>query len=251
VRQLYTCVYEQYQYFFKERKIWAFSQGYAMEIDKWEGAQWLQVFTAVTTAVFAASTLWLAVKQHFVNKRGLLREEYKFAKGFFEDVVQSPAMHRFPRIKGYQAIAGIHTLPPAIIQHLMDFPDPVVALSDYAFSRGYLKDTPSLKRRRLDFERSLFSTEARQLFWSRAFTFIAIFSYSCAFAPLFFGTMQQISLQLAALFSILTVPLGLFLSVTFTREAFQLRHAARLVKTQNDLALSYELVDDRDDDERD
>lgn len=222
-----------------------------MEISKWGTAEWLQVFTAITTAGFAASTLWLSVKQHLTNKRGLLREEYKFAKCFFEDVVQSPPMHQFPRIKGYQAIAGIHTLPPAIIQHLMDFPDPVIALGDYAFSRGYLKDTPPLKRRRLAFERLLFSTEARQLFWIRTFTFLAISSYSCAFAPLLFGTMQQITLQFAALFSIFTVPLGLFLSFIFTREAFQLRHAMRLVKTQNDLALSYELVDDRDDDERD
>lgn len=63
-----------------------------MEIDKWGAAQWLQVFTAVTTAVFAASTLWLAVKQHLANKRGLLREEYKFAKEFFEDVLKSPPL---------------------------------------------------------------------------------------------------------------------------------------------------------------
>lgn len=222
-----------------------------MEISKWGATEWLQVFTAITTAGFAASTLWLSVKQHLTNKRGLLREEYKFAKCFFEDVVKSPPMHQFPRIKGYQAIAGIHTLPPAIIQYLMDFPDPVVALTDYGFSRGYLKDTPLLKRRRLDFERSWFSTEARQHFWSRTFTILAIFSYSCAFAPLLLGTMQQITVQFAALFSILTVPLGLFLSFILTREAFQLRHAMRLVKTQNDLALSYELVDDRDDDERD
>jgi hypothetical protein len=221
-----------------------------MEIDKWGGAQWLQVFTAVTTALFAASTLWLAVKQHLANKRGLLRDEYKFAKGFFEDVAQNPPMHQFPRIKGYQAIAGIH-LPPEIIQHLMDFPDPVVALSDYAVSRGYLKDTPSLKRRRLDFDRSLFSTEARRIFWRRTFSALALFYYIFAFIPLFFGTLELISLRLAALLSLFTVPLGIFLTAIFVREAFQLRHAMRLVKTQNDLALSYELVDDRDDDERD
>lgn len=222
-----------------------------MEIDKWDAAQWLQVFTAITTAVFAASTLWLSVKQHLANKRGLLREEYKFAKGFFEDVVQNPPMHQFPRIKGYQAIAGIHTLPPAIIQHLMDFPDPVVALNDYAVSRGYLKDTPSLKGRRLDFERSFFSTEARRIFWRQIFSSLALIFYIFAFTPLFFGTMELISLRLAALLSIFTVPLGFFLTFIFVREAFQLRHAMRLVKTQNDLALSYEFVDNRDDDDRD
>ena len=196
-----------------------------MEIEKWGGAQWLQVFTAVTTALFAASTLWLAVKQHLANKRGLLREEYKFAKGFFEDVVKSPAMHRFPRMKGYQAIAGIHTLPPAIIQHLMDFPDPVIALSDYAVSKGYLKDIPTLNRRRLDFKRPMFSTEARRNFWHRAFTFLGISFYTFACAPLLFGAMEKISFQLVALFSILTVPSGVILTVIFVREAFQLRHA--------------------------
>lgn len=133
----------------------------------------------------------------------------------------------------------------------MDFPDPVVALRDYAVSKSYLKDSPSLRRRRLGFERSLLSTEARQNFWQGAFTFFGLLAYGFACGPLILTATQQLSPQFAALLSVLTVPLGGYLTAICVQESSQLRHAMRLVKAQNDLARSYELVDGRDDDERD
>lgn len=212
---------------------------------------WLKIIPIISTAVFAAATLWLSIKQYATGKKNMLREEYKFAKSFFEDVTQNPPMHQFPRLKGYQAIAGIHTLPPQIIRHLMDFPDPVEALSNYSFSKGYIKDIPLLKRRRLIFSSRFLSTERRQKFWRYAFSGGALLSYIFTFAPLFFGTLELISLTLAGYLSIVTFPLGLFLTFTLLRESIQIKRAMHLIETQNHLALSYEYVDERDDDEKD
>ena len=213
--------------------------------------QWLQVLPIVSTAIFAAATLWLSIKQYLSNNKSVLREEYKFAKSFFEEVAQNPLMHQFPRLKGYQAIAGIHTLPPAIIKHLMDFADPVDALNDYSFSKSYLKDTPSLNRRRLNFASRFLSTEKKQIIWRWTFFAGSLAFYIFAFTPLFFATLELMSVRDAGYISILTFPIGIFLTVALLRESIQIRRAMHLIKNQNKLALTYEHVDDRDDDERD
>jgi len=195
---------------------------------------WFKAIPIASTAFFAAATLWLSLKQHSINNKNLRREEYKFAKSFFDDIRDCPTMHAFPRIKGYQAIAGAHTITPDIIKHLMDLPDPVESLSDYAMSKGYLKDTPALQRRRLDFASKLLSTERRRRITSFLYTCIALFFYLLAFAPAFFGTLNMLPITTAGYLSIVTFPFGFYWTMVFVREGVQLKKAIRLIKTQNE-----------------
>lgn len=44
---------------------------------------WLKIIPIISTAVFAAATLWLSIKQYATGKKNMLREEYKFAKSLF------------------------------------------------------------------------------------------------------------------------------------------------------------------------
>ena len=100
--------------------------------------QWKDVVPIITTIVFSASTLWLAIKQRIDGNKSARREEYKFAKVFFDDLKANPDMHPFARKKGFKAIGKNEDLPASVIEHLMTFQDPVTALNDYEVSRGYL-----------------------------------------------------------------------------------------------------------------
>jgi len=47
--------------------------------------QWIKVIPVITTIIFGGSTLWLSIRQHLDGNKNARREEYKFAKIFFDD----------------------------------------------------------------------------------------------------------------------------------------------------------------------
>lgn len=143
-------------------------------------------------------------------------------------------MHAFPRIKGYQALAGAHTIPPEIIKHLMEMPDPVESLSDYAMSKSYLKDTPSLQTKRLGFANRFLANEVWRRATTYTYSFISFFFYLLAFTPLFLGSLSQIPIPTAGYLSIVTFPFGIYWTIVFVREGVQLKKATRLIKAQNE-----------------
>jgi hypothetical protein len=203
--------------------------------------QWLKVVPIVTTIGFGASTLWLSIRQYLDGNKNARREEYKFAKLFFEDLKENPQMHQFARKKGFQAIGRNQDLPPSVVEHLMAFHDPVTALSDYESSRAYLKNSDAFVRRRLEFAGSvLFATEKRRNVMSFAYFACAVIFYLLAFAPWFLFTVRTISAPLAINASILTLPSGITVAVCCMREFLQLRRAIRLVRAQNSQADEYE-----------
>ncbi|MET3134300.1 hypothetical protein AAKU55_004595 [Oxalobacteraceae bacterium GrIS 1.11] len=205
--------------------------------------QWLKVIPIVTTIGFGGSTLWLAIRQHLDGNKNARREEYKFAKLFFDELRAKPEMHSFARKKGFQAIGRNQDLPPSVIEHLMTLRDPVTALSDYESSRGYLKNSEVLGRRQLDFASAvLFSTEKRRNIISVTYFICAIMFYLLAFTPWLLFSIGNISVSFAIKASIVFSPVGLTIAVFTFREFLQLRRAIRLVKTQNNQADEYEVA---------
>ncbi|MBZ2206545.1 hypothetical protein [Massilia soli] len=196
--------------------------------------QWLKVAPIITTIALGASTLWLAIKQYFDGNKNALREEYKFAKIFFQDLEDNPGMHAFARKKGFQAIGKNQDMPPSVIEYLMAFADPVQALSDYEASRGYLTSVEGRGKRQLQFASSfLFATEKRRKVLSVAYLLCASAFYFLAFTPWFLLTVGKISTTIAINSTIVFFPLGITVTVITTREFIQLRRAMRLVDVQN------------------
>ena len=210
--------------------------------------QWLKVVPIVTTIGFGASTLWLSIRQYLDGNKNSRREEYKFAKLFFDELRAKPEMHPFARKKGFQAIGRNQDLPPSVIEHLMTLRDPVTALSDYESSRGYLKNSETFGRRQLGFaSATLFATEKRRNIISATYLACAITFYLLSFTPWFLLTIGKISTPLAINASIVFSPVGMMISVGAVREFLQLRRAMRLVKAQNHQADEYEVtLDDQD-----
>lgn len=210
--------------------------------------QWLKVAPIVSTIVFGGSTLWFAIKQNLDGNKNSRREEYKFAKLFFDELNAKPEMHPFARKKGFQAIGRNQDLPPSVIEHLMTLRDPVAALSDYESSRGYLKNTEVLGKAKLNFASNLFfATETRRNWISRTYAACAIIFYLFAFTPWILLTLGKIPVSLAVNASVAFSPIGLAVSIGAAREFLQLRRAMRLVKMQNQQIRDDEVaVDDQD-----
>ncbi|MGK5080842.1 hypothetical protein [Janthinobacterium sp. HLX7-2] len=205
-----------------------------MDID-----QWLKLAHLALTAFFGATTAWLGIRQYLDGNKTARREEYKFAKLFFDELKQHPPMHAYARKKGFQAIGRNQDLPPNVIEHLMDLRDPVGALQDYESSRAYLKHTAGRGKRQLDFASTIFSTDRRREFISTLYILGAIFSYIVAFTPWFLKTIEKISTPVAISASAVFSPIGIFFAVILLREFLQLRRAMRLVKMQNQEADSW------------
>lgn len=193
----------------------------------------LKVVPVITTIVLGAITLWLSIKQYLDGNKNARREEYKFAKLFFEDLTLNPNMHPFARKKGFQAIGKNKDLPPMVIEHLMTFDDPVMALSDYEVSRGYLQHSEDRGEHQLYFPNTLlFSTEQRRHVISIIYLIAAVAFYFLAFAPWLLFTMGKISAQVTVNASVVFFPLGISVTVLSTREFIQLTRARRLIKSQ-------------------
>ena len=67
----------------------------------------------------SAVATWKVIIELLRGRQGRLREEYIFAKAFFEHVQSEPNLHPFLKEKGYQAIAGDPTLTAAEIEYLL------------------------------------------------------------------------------------------------------------------------------------
>lgn len=200
--------------------------------------QWIEVTPIITTILFGASTLWFSIKQHLDGNKKARREEYKFAKEFFDDLKANPEMHLFARKKGFQAIGRSEYMPPAIIKHLMKFRDPVTALEDYEMSKGYLQKIESAGLLQLSFNRTfLWSTEKRRKLIGTAYLTCAIIFYFLAFTPWFFLTIGKISVPVAINLTVVSMPIGISVTVIAAREFMQLRRAMRLIYAQSQLSI--------------
>ena len=193
----------------------------------------VKIAQIITAAVVGAGTLWLAVRQHSAGAKGAQKEEYKFAKLFFEELQANPGMHRFARDKGFQAIGRNENLSPTVVEHLMTFEDPVLALADYESSRSYLKGGDRTDRPQLSFSSLLLcSSSRRRTILGRFYVFLAVCFYTLAFTPWLFFTIGKISPSIAISSTVVLLPIGFTVAVIAVREYIQLKRAVRLLDHQ-------------------
>jgi hypothetical protein len=77
-------------------------------------------------------------------RRFRMRDEYKFAKDFFDALDASKPMHPFVREKGFQAIAGDNQLSANEVEYLLSLEKPDRALKDYVLGKKYLNHLPQM-----------------------------------------------------------------------------------------------------------
>lgn len=73
------------------------------------------------------------------GRKSHLREDYKFAKEFLEDLKNNPNLHPFAVEKGYHAIAGSEIIDSEEISYILLLKNPGKSLRDYILSKKYLQ----------------------------------------------------------------------------------------------------------------
>ncbi len=76
---------------------------------------------SVTIAIPGASKIIYDIS---TGSKSQLREEYKFAKEFTEEIKNNPTLHPFAVEKGYHAIAGSTTLGSQEVAYLLSLKNP-------------------------------------------------------------------------------------------------------------------------------
>ncbi|SFM63983.1 hypothetical protein [Rugamonas rubra] len=198
--------------------------------------QGLKIATWIVLTVLGLVGVWFSTRQFTLGAKAANREEYKFAKSFFEDIKQNADMHPFARQKGYQAIAGSQSLPAPVIEHLMSLTDPVVALQDYVISKSYLKHVPGTSKRQLDFSGSPFATHERRQAWSLVYAAGFVVAYLVAVTPIIFWMIDKISSSVAIALMTTIFPVSMYVAITLAREVRQIRAGMRLIQAQNEQA---------------
>lgn len=120
-----------------------------------------------------------------VGKKSRLREDYKFAKEFLNDLKVNPDLHPFAIEKGYQAIAGSTVLKSEEIAYLLSLENPGKCLKDYVLSKNYLQHLNTSGDLQLSFSEKYAAPWARK--WRKAWYLTLYFGLAFAsLSPLFF-----------------------------------------------------------------
>lgn len=117
------------------------------------------------------------------SRQGRLREEYKFAREFFEHLRQEPQLHPFLKQKGDQAIAGDPSLTAAEIEYLLTLQDSSMAMKNYVLGRRYLEHHSTAGHSQVVFKKKYskpWVTSVLQRYYYAQYFFL----YLLAFSPL-------------------------------------------------------------------
>lgn len=106
-----------------------------------------------------------------IGKGGRMREEYKFAKDFLDEVRANENLHPYLREKGYQAIAGDQRIRANEIEYLLSLKESDRALKDYVLAREYLEHLPEAGNLQISFKKKYIAAWPRQ--WRKTFYVIA------------------------------------------------------------------------------
>lgn len=198
----------------------------------------VKIAPIVITLFVGIVTMWRANKELSWGTKSSLREEYKFAKGFFDDLDKQPNMHPYARQKGLQAIAGNQSLPSSLIEYLLTLHDPARVLKEYVFARTLLEHFPTAGKKQINFKARYRKVTHRKA-WKFLYFSIYWISYLWALSPIFALQWLHISIDDTVFFSCFTLP---FLAATILsiRANVRIKRAETFVKTQQP---SYSITD--------
>lgn len=191
---------------------------------------WQKVAQLAFPLFLGVCTIYVAFRQFLLGTKSSYREEYKFAKSFFDDLNAHPQMHKYARHKGYQAIIGSRSFPTEVVEYLMHTTDPVRSVNDYRISRSYLDHKNFEGRLKLKFGSDFrFSKAYRRKFWLIFYAVTSILFYLFAFLPFFYFSLKVIPSSIAFSLSVFTFPVGIYGTFVFAFEYVQLHIATTLL----------------------
>lgn len=136
-------------------------------------------------AVISIVTVGKLVYDVSVSRKTRLRDDYKFAKEFFDELRKTPQPHPLVVERGYHAIAGDTALSVREMEYLLSLQNPSSALRDYVLARPYLAHLPESGHLQVKFKKQYSSAWSRR--WRRGlYLVLYFFSALLAVSPMFF-----------------------------------------------------------------
>ncbi|RFA30004.1 hypothetical protein CAI21_07220 [Alkalilimnicola ehrlichii] len=99
----------------------------------------IELIIKVVLAAVAVIGLWPILYGIIAGKKIRLREEYRFAKEFLDDLASGRQMHPYALEKGCQAIAGTTAIKAIEVQYILTLENPASCLRDFVLARSYLE----------------------------------------------------------------------------------------------------------------
>jgi hypothetical protein len=156
-----------------------------------------EIILKIIGAIVAVSSTGKIFYDVTTGRKSRLREDYKFAKEFLEDIKNNPDLHPFAVEKGYHAIAGSVALKSEEVAYLLSLKNPGKCLNDYVLSRKYLRAINIDGDFRLEFSKkysSLLSRRIRKIFYISLYAIFGIIALAPIFAPSKFAILFFITL---------------------------------------------------------
>lgn len=166
-------------------------------------------------------------------RKGHLRDEYKHAQAFFENLRTNRDMDPFEKELGLLSLAGNRYVDPEIILYVLNIPSPVRALRDLVRGRDYVELCPEAEGTRLQFKakyRNVWRRRARKVFYSAAYFILAFLSLS----PLLLGAMLHMNVAQTVQAMFLTIGCCVPYSWLSLREINAIYRAEALLRSQED-----------------
>jgi hypothetical protein len=181
--------------------------------------------------VLSGIATWKIVVELLRGRQSKFREEYKFAKDFFEHISSEPNLHPFLKQKGYQAVAGDANLTVPEVEYLLTLQDSSRALKDFVFGRKYLVHFSTAAEAQIRFKTKYekrWKIQAYKLYYFGQYAVL----YFAAVSPLFFHNIA-VYLQSRTL-TVLAISCLVFLPISFYSLVAGLRisRAQSLVNSQ-------------------
>jgi hypothetical protein len=168
-----------------------------------------------------------------VSKKQLnLRDEYRFAKEFLEDLGDTPTLHPFVIEKGYQAIAGTTLLSSKEVAYILTLKNSAQCLKDLVFSYKYLEHIDTTGNHEISFKPKYNLQLSRQ--WRKIlYLFFYFVSAFVALSP--FLAVSPLGLHVKQFFAaiVITLPVFGFYAWFSIQEYVRLQRAEILVTSQD------------------
>lgn len=188
----------------------------------------LKVLPVLATIAGAAKILY----EIPISARSRLREEYKFAREFMQELRQDPEMHPFVREKGYQAIAGDRSLSADEVAYVLSLQNPEQALRDYVLARPYLEHRHRSGNIGLGF-RAKYQRPWSRMWRKMAYSTLYFLLAALAFSPFLFSKVFGLTgSQIFVALGVYVITFGWFAWQALIAAA-RIFRAEKLVKNQS------------------
>ncbi|MBO9515442.1 MAG: hypothetical protein J7549_15105 [Variovorax sp.] len=185
----------------------------------------------IASIVLGIFPVWKVAVDIARGRYGDQREGYRFAREFLNDLSNDPDMHPFLREKGYQALAGDHSLAAGEVAYLLTLKGSPQALKDYVLGRPYLEylTTATGSKIRL---RPKYAGEFDRRWRKTLYFSLFLISYFLSFAPVVLRALGLIGLGQVLPLLVVSASVFLTFAVFAVKEHIRISRAEILAQGQ-------------------